>query len=108
MKRTRMRRQGVRGRRRQAAIAKLKPALLARAGGRCENPWCRRRRPLDPHHIQKRSAGGPDTLENLVALCRPCHEATDKPFYDRLNIRRVMGRIVFFTAIDSIMTSPGR
>lgn len=27
----------------------------------------------DTHHIIFRSHGGPDTLENLVCLCRECH-----------------------------------
>lgn len=25
------------------------------------------------HHVLPRSRGGPDTLENLVSLCGPCH-----------------------------------
>ncbi len=28
---------------------------------------------LDPHHIQRRSQGGADTVENLVTLCRAHH-----------------------------------
>jgi len=31
--------------------------------------------PLDPHHIKTRGAGGGDTLDNLVILCRPDHDA---------------------------------
>ncbi|ELY95178.1 HNH endonuclease [Natrialba hulunbeirensis JCM 10989] len=30
-------------------------------------------RTLQAHHIVPRSAGGPDELENLLTLCRPCH-----------------------------------
>lgn len=30
-------------------------------------------RTLQAHHVIPRSAGGPDTLDNLVTLCRPCH-----------------------------------
>jgi len=33
------------------------------------SPW-----PLDPHHIKTRGAGGGDTLDNLVILCRLHHE----------------------------------
>jgi hypothetical protein len=29
--------------------------------------------PSDPHHLIRRSAGGPDTDENLIALCRGHH-----------------------------------
>ena len=25
------------------------------------------------HHIQPKSAGGPETLDNLITLCEPCH-----------------------------------
>jgi 5-methylcytosine-specific restriction endonuclease McrA len=28
---------------------------------------------LQAHHIVPRSEGGPDELENLITLCRPCH-----------------------------------
>jgi 5-methylcytosine-specific restriction endonuclease McrA len=28
---------------------------------------------VDIHHIQPRSRGGKDTVENLMALCRGCH-----------------------------------
>lgn len=28
---------------------------------------------IDPHHILRRSQGGPDTADNLVALCRVHH-----------------------------------
>ena len=30
-------------------------------------------RTLQAHHVVPRSAGGPDELENLITLCRPCH-----------------------------------
>ena len=29
---------------------------------------------LDPHHIFRRGQGGPDTLENLITLCRAHHD----------------------------------
>lgn len=35
-------------------------------------------RSVDTHHIEARSMGGtkkPDTIENLMALCRSCHVA---------------------------------
>lgn len=50
--------------------------VFARDGYRCRNPYCRRAKPpLDPHHVIPRSQGGPDTLENVVTLCRSCHDA---------------------------------
>ena len=32
-------------------------------------------RMLDVHHVVYRSAGGGDNIENLVGLCRDCHDA---------------------------------
>lgn len=29
---------------------------------------------LDPHHVIYVSAGGLDTLDNLITLCRKCHD----------------------------------
>jgi predicted restriction endonuclease len=40
----------------------------------CE--WCGTRRAIDIHHIKARGMGGtkkPDTIENLMALCREDH-----------------------------------
>ncbi len=31
------------------------------------------KRPVDPHHIRSRGAGGGDELENLLPLCRQHH-----------------------------------
>ena len=39
--------------------------------GRCQFPACSRRA-VHAHHVDPRSHGGPDTQENLVALCA-CH-----------------------------------
>ena len=35
---------------------------------------CERRPGTDPHHVQYRSHGGPDAPENLLWLCRTCHD----------------------------------
>jgi 5-methylcytosine-specific restriction endonuclease McrA len=29
---------------------------------------------LDPHHVVYKSFGGSDTLDNLLTLCRKCHD----------------------------------
>lgn len=60
--------------RRPAMDPDLRHAVFVRAGGRCER--CRCPLPADAweaHHRQLRSRGGPDTMANLVALCRDCH-----------------------------------
>ena len=74
-----VRRVGKVGKRRAAALRKLKPFLLARSGNRCEISWCRRRAKLDPHHIVPRSKGGGESLANIIMLDRRCHEAVDLP-----------------------------
>ena len=88
-----MRRVGKVGKRRAAALRKLKPLLLARSGNRCEVPWCRKRAKLDPHHIVPRSMGGGESLANIVMLDRRCHEALDLPkaHPGRLVIRLLRG-----------------
>src|SRR5258706_6337239 len=53
--------------------------LTERAEGRCESRAGRKRGRLAPHHVVKRSQGGPDTEFNVIMLCRPCHESTDFP-----------------------------
>ena len=65
--------------RRQTAYAKeldaITPALMERADWRCEvqvPDVCIGGR-LDPHHRIARSLGGPNTLWNLLAVCRACH-----------------------------------
>lgn len=56
----------------------LKQVLWLRAKGRCER--CRSLVNLQAHHVEKRSAGGADVLENLTLLCGgpgSCHDQTD-------------------------------
>ncbi len=57
----------------------IRQHVLARAGWRCQACGVRRR--LDVHHVVKRSHGGSDfDLDQLVALCRWCHDQTDAPY----------------------------
>ena len=81
--RRRMRAGGPRARGRSAAsLAQwkaIRAKVLARAGWRCQACGVRRR--LDVHHVVKRSQGGSDfDLDQLVALCRWCHDQTDAPY----------------------------
>ena len=58
--------------------AAIREQVLSRAKWRCQA--CRLRR-LDVHHVVKRSQGGSDfDLDQLVALCRWCHDQTDAPY----------------------------
>jgi HNH endonuclease len=69
--------------RRRAVAADYTAFVLGikdRDGWRCM--YCRTRSgPLDPHHVVKRSQGGvlmdPD---NVVTLCRTCHDWTDAAY----------------------------
>ncbi len=86
--RTRLKSVGKVRRLRSARLRALWPALLQRAAGRCEVPWCRSKSPpLDPHHVIKRSQGGKDVPENVVVVCRADHDATDLPVDDPRKLR---------------------
>ncbi len=50
----------------------LRSATLRRDGYACQRCGADGRT-LQAHHVIPRAAGGPDALENLVTLCRPCH-----------------------------------
>jgi 5-methylcytosine-specific restriction endonuclease McrA len=53
----------------------LREQVLARALYRCEArccDWCEDRG-LQAHHRLRRQHSGPNTLENLVAVCPDCH-----------------------------------
>ena len=52
---------------------RLQRQILLRAGGRCENPRCRRELGLQCHHLRARSEGGETSLENEIAACPTCH-----------------------------------
>jgi 5-methylcytosine-specific restriction endonuclease McrA len=57
----------------------VKAFILERAGGRCElcgvQPFLNRYREpfLEIHHVRRLADGGPDVVENAVALCPTCH-----------------------------------
>lgn len=54
-------------------------SALVRSTGRCER--CKRQfhpSKLDAHHTIPRKSGGPDTYENLKALCDACHPICER------------------------------
>jgi len=53
--------------------SRVRRQALERAGYRCEVPGCVCRTNLHVHHIQRRSQGGSDELENLAVACAAHH-----------------------------------
>jgi len=56
----------------------LRRAVLLRDHRRCGVPGCRNARFLDVHHVQLRSEGGPNELENLLTMCSVHHRAAHR------------------------------
>jgi 5-methylcytosine-specific restriction endonuclease McrA len=52
----------------------LRRQVLRRDRWRCQG--CGSTSNLEIHHQQFRSHGGLDVLDNLITLCRSCHEVT--------------------------------
>lgn len=79
-----MRQVGKVGLRRAKGMKKAYPIVCERAGGiwngrYCEGARCELcgLRATDTAHIQSRAQGGDESPENLVALCRRCHNLMD-------------------------------
>jgi len=60
----------------QAVPPALRRRVLRRDGGCCRVPGCQQAVFVDVHHLELRSGGGGNTLENLVTLCAAHHRAT--------------------------------
>ena len=67
MKRSALKRKRIKG-----VSYDLKIDLMRRADSRCEMPSCTNEA-HHPHHILPKSAGGQDTLSNLMAVCFEHH-----------------------------------
>ena len=55
----------------------ITPMVMARARDLCEvqlDQVCKLWPEQTPHHRKRRSQGGPNTMSNLLAVCRPCHD----------------------------------
>jgi hypothetical protein len=55
-----------------------KREVLHQSGYRCGNPACRSILTIDIHHLNPIAQGGPDTPDNLLALCPNCHSLHHK------------------------------
>ncbi len=62
-------------RNRSAIPPSLRREVLERDGYRCRVAGCGSPRFLSVHHRKPRSAGGRNTLENLITACASCHRA---------------------------------
>jgi hypothetical protein len=51
---------------------RLRTHVQDRDGHRCR--WCGRIVPVDPHHIRYRRGTADDVADNLICLCRRCHD----------------------------------
>jgi hypothetical protein len=49
----------------------VRARAFTRSGGSCEQ--CRTRPPTEPHHLRYPPWGTFDVVENLIAVCHPCH-----------------------------------
>jgi 5-methylcytosine-specific restriction endonuclease McrA len=63
------------GKRRQTIPPRLRRQALERDDYRCTARGCRQTHDLQVHHLHERQHGGGHQLENLVTLCRRCHES---------------------------------
>lgn len=52
--------------------ATVSQAVYRRDGWHCRH--CNNSNGLDPHHVIFAGQGGPETLDNLITLCRRCHD----------------------------------
>jgi 5-methylcytosine-specific restriction endonuclease McrA len=55
----------------KAELREVIPFLIARSNGVCE--LCLSSPAVHPHHRLRRSQGGTNDLENLLAVCSDCH-----------------------------------
>ena len=56
----------------------------------CEKCGCRA---VDVHHVNKRSAGGKDEIDNLIGLCRECHDKAElktKPYITEEELKQII------------------
>jgi len=72
VKRTPIRAVSDRRRKRDAVYAKRREQVWKRGNGMCE--YCTMTAMTDVHHLAGRVGPDPHRLDNLIGLCRPCHD----------------------------------
>lgn len=60
-------------RKRKSVPLDIRMLVLHEAGYKCGNPVCRATLTLDIHHLVPVSEDGPNSSDNLLALCPNCH-----------------------------------
>lgn len=77
-------------------MAELRPLVFARAGWTCEvrSEGCGGSYWLQSHHRLPIGDGGPDTMENLVAVCQNCHTASPKAIHRNIAWAREAGLLI--------------
>lgn len=68
---------------------KTRKAVYQRDNYHCRS--CNNTQGLHPHHIKFASAGGEDTMENLVTVCWLCHRAIHDGFL-RVHVEEVCSK----------------
>ena len=83
--------------------ARLKKAVLERDRYRCR--WCgRTNAKVDPHHIRYRRGESDDVEENLISLCRRCHDFV----HGTPNVKReIIPKIVAQQLLWDLIERPG-
>ena len=90
----------------------LRIATLMRDGFKCTQ--CEKKNiDLDAHHIVYREHGGKDTIENLITLCKSCHDKVHlgkleldvegvSGFLDRIAQRTMQGKLYLYQALGQM------
>src|ERR1043166_2886357 len=65
----------------------VRALVLHESGYRCGNPVCRTVLTLDVHHLDPVADGGPDTADNLLALCPNCHALHHQGVISKTSLR---------------------
>jgi hypothetical protein len=88
----------------QRATQSIRPArrraVQQRDGGRCRVPGCRHATFVDVHHLELRSEGGTEELDNLLTLCAAHHRALHR---GRLHIEGTPSQGLTFRHADGTL-----
>ena len=90
----------------------LRIATLMRDGYQCTQCGKKNTR-LDAHHIIWKEHGGKDTIENLITLCKPCHQKVHQGklqldiegvsgFLDQIAQRTMQGKAFLYSTLGQI------